>query len=47
MKAKTVVAAIAAILLVAVMAMPVVAEDTETMAEVTGAGSPPVIEEKF
>lgn len=47
MKAKIVLAAIAAMMMVAVMAMPVVAQDAETNAEVTGAGSPPVIEEKF
>ena len=47
MKAKIVLAAIAAMMMVAVMAMPVVAEDASTTAEVTGAGSPPVIEEKF
>ncbi|MHC1575235.1 MAG: hypothetical protein ACXQTY_05475 [Candidatus Methanogasteraceae archaeon] len=47
MKAKIVLAAIVAMMMVAVMAIPVVAEDAETQAEVTGAGSPPVIEEKF
>ena len=47
MKAKIVLAAIVAMMMVAVMAMPAVAEDTATVAEVTGAGSPPIIEEKF
>jgi hypothetical protein len=47
MKAKIVLAAIVAMMMVAVMAMPAVAEDATTTAQVTGAGSPPVIEEKF
>ena len=47
MKAKIVLAAIVAMMMVAVMAMPAVAVPATTQAQVTGAGSPPVIEEKF
>ena len=48
MKAKIVLAAIVAMMMVAVMAMPAVAtEQTNTTAVVTGSGTPPVIEEKF
>ncbi|RZN36096.1 MAG: hypothetical protein EF813_07750 [Methanosarcinales archaeon] len=48
MKAKTVLVAIAAMMMVAVMMLPAVAvPPATTQAEVTGAGSPPVFEEKF
>ena len=47
MKAKIVVAAIVATMMVAVMMLPAVAVPATTQAQVTGAGSPPVIEEKF
>jgi len=47
MKAKIVLVALVAIMMVAVTMVPVVAEDATTQAQVTGSGTPPVFEEKF
>lgn len=47
MKAKIVLVALVAMMMVAVTMMPVVAEDATTQAQVTGSGTPPVFEEKF
>lgn len=47
MKAKIVLVALVAMMMVAVTMVPVVAEDAMTQAQVTGSGTPPVFEEKF